>query len=734
MHQGAVLKQKRSGGWGRALTRSVGGVLVLGAAAAGAWLWNPLPSNPGAAVLSAAASQYDVTIYRDNWNVPHISGKLDADASFGLAYAHAEDDFDTIQTTIAATRGVLARYNGPDATPTDYLVAMFDIWGTTDRGYADDVPADVKAIAEAYAAGLNIYAAENPDATWQGLAPFTGQDVIAGFMFKSPFFYGLDKTLLSLFGDERNVEMALDPSANRQAWHVGPKTATELGSNGMAVSAARSGDDTTRLFINSHQPLDGPVAWYEAHLMSEEGLDITGGIFPGTPVILHGFNRSIGWANTVNAIDLADVYVLTRNPENPMQYKLDGKWVDFSKTSVTIEVRLFGPFAFMAERTVLRSKHGPVIQAADKTYALRYANMGEIRQLEQYYRLNQAQNLDEFLDAMALGALPSINYIYADKDNNIGFIHNAQYPNRDEAWDWSKDLPGDRSDLIWQGYRPFSEVPKLINPASGFVYNSNNTPFVATDGADNLRAQDFPQSMGLATNHTNRSLRVAELTDGTSLIGREELLAIKFDVSYSKKSKYAAVINRLTALDWSAEPEMAAAADHLRAWNLSADAANLQAALGVVTMRKNNRLSGGGDTQAYEADAFRWTVEYLKKHHGKIDPPWGDVSRLVRGDVNMPLDGGPDTLRAVYSIGEFREDGIAPITHGDTWIALVEWDATGKQSADLIHQYGSATLDATSQHYADQAPLFATKKWRKALLDIEDIKAQAKRTYRPGKK
>lgn len=705
-------------------------LVIVVIVAAAIWLYRPLPENPAASQLSAASSLYQAEIMRDSWGVPHIVGQRDADVAYALAYAHAEDDFETIQETVAATRGYLARYRGADAAPTDYIVALMAVWQTVDEHY-DQVPEDVKALASAYAAGLNVYAAQHPQATWRGLAPFKGEDVIAGFIFKTPFFYGMDKVLLDLFGDERQAEIALDPAAGQAAWTVRPRSHTELGSNALAVNAARSGEDVTRLLINSHQPMTGPVAWYEAHLVSAEGLDITGGLFPGTPVILHGFNRYLGWANTVNHIDLTDIYVLERNPDNELQYRLDGEWVDFEQSEVTINVKLFGPFQYPAKRRVLRSKHGPVIEADHGTYALRYAGMGEIRQLEQYYRLNRATNLTEFMDAMALNALPSINYVYADRDDNIGFIHNAQYPARDNAWDWSKDLPGDRSDLIWQGYRNFDAVPKLINPQSGLVFNANNTPFSATDGGDNLRKEDFPQSMGLAENQTNRALRLIELNDGRSLLGKDALLALKFDTVYSEKSEHVATVNKILAVDFSGKPELVSAAKHLRAWDRSTDVDNRHAALAVLTLRRIFRAEDPDDHSPEQLTAaLSWAVDYLNRNHGAIDPPWGEVNRLIRGEVDLPIDGGPDILRAIYSYG-LPEDEVPKATHGDTWMALVEWDANGAQTAEVVHQFGSATLDKTSRHYADQAPLFAAMKWRNALLNMEDVRANAVRVYSP---
>ncbi|MBT8114322.1 MAG: penicillin acylase family protein, partial [Arenicella sp.] len=401
------------------MLRAIIGFVAVAITAAAIWLYRPLAENPDAETLAAAASNYAVEIIRDQWGVPHITGETDADVSFGLAYAHAEDDFETIQETLAATRGVLARYRGSSVATTDYVSHLLSVWPTVEARFANDVPEDVKAIAAAYVAGLNYYAAQHPDQTWQGLAPFKAEDVIAGFIFKTPFFYGLDDVLLDLFDEHRNIDIALDPAPGEIAWQSRRSSHSEFGSNALAVRAHRSGDGKTRLLINSHQPMTGPVAWYEAHLISQQGLNISGGLFPGTPVVLHGFNDQLGWANTVNHIDLSDSYVLTRNPENELQYRLDGKWVDFEVREVEIEVKLFGPFRYPVKRRLLISRHGPVIESKKASYALRYAGMGEIRQLEQYYRLNRAENIGEFMQAMRMNALPSINYIYADRDDNI---------------------------------------------------------------------------------------------------------------------------------------------------------------------------------------------------------------------------------------------------------------------------------------------------------------------------
>lgn len=704
-------------------------VLVLGA---GIYTWNPLPKTPSAQVLAQAAANYDVEIIRDNWGVPHIFGVTDNDAAFGLAYAHAEDDFETIQETVAATRGVLARYKGAAAAPTDYLIELLNVWDTIDEQYESDVPADVKAYAQAYADGLNLYASENLDQTWTGLAPFKPQDIFAGSIFRTPFFYGFDATLLDIYNDDRIASVSLDPGAGRESWLVGPKTAPGRGSNAFAVAPDRSGDDTTRLVINSHQPMTGPVAWWEAHMVSEEGLDIQGGVFPGSPSILHGFNRHLGWANTVSKPDLADVYTLTVNPDDETQYRLDGEWVDFEIETAKMAVKLWGPFAFTAKREVLTSQHGPAIRTNTGTYAMRYAGMGAIRQTEQRMRSAKATNWDEFYASMAIHAVPSLNYIYADKDGVVAMIHNGQYPDRAQGWDWTQDMPGDRSDLIWQDYLPYDRVPILRNPVSGLVFDANNQPYSATDGPDNLRPDMFPETMGLQTDQTNRSLRIMELTDGEAVMTREALLAIKFDNSYAQGSTADLTVKSVLAEDWSEDTALQAAADHLAAWSYGTGMTDRHAALGVLTTIHAVTENLTGIPAPSAADAFRQAVTYLDTHYGQIDPEWGEVNRLIRGDVNLPISGGPDILRAIYP-SEIGEDGILKANAGDTWIAIVEWDADGNQTAEVIHQFGAATLDESSPHYADQAPLFAAEEWRPALIERADIEANASRTYRPGR-
>jgi acyl-homoserine-lactone acylase len=664
-------------------------------------------AEPDPATLIAKAKAYDVHIVRDTYGVPHVFGHSDADVAFGLGFAHSEDDYATIQDVALATRGRLAASEGLKAAPGDYLVHAMRVWETIDARYDRDLSPQVKRVLEGYADGVNYYAALHPDAVKPGLLPLTGKDIAAGFVFKTPFFYGFADTLKKLTAD------------------TGGKPALPIGSNGMAVAPQRSADGATRLLVNSHQPYTGPVAWYEAVLESDEGWHVAGGFFPGSPFMLHGHNEHLGWANTVNEPDLVDIYRLVVNPKNDNQYRLDGKWRDFEVKDAAIRVKIFGPLIWTVHRPVLFSVHGPVFKTDHGVFAVRYAGMGEVRQVEQYYRIDKAKNLDEWKQAMRLQALPSINYVYADEKGNIGYLYNGRFPVRKDGVDWKGYIPGDRSDLIPNAIVPFDRLPQLWNPKSGFVFNSNNTPFQATAPEDDLKSSDYPSWMGIQTNMTNRAQRALETFGADKAITADAFRKYKFDVRYSTRSDVARIIAELCSPARDAK-----ACDLLTHWNLSADIHNRGAALAILTAEPVLRARHDHDWSLTPMESLKRAEQTLLDHFKRVDPEWGQVNRFRRGSVNLPIDGGPDTYRAVYGTPEM--DGTLTAVDGDTFIMFVTWDKDGRLSSESIHQFGSATLDTHSKHYADQAPLFVAMKTKPVLFTKDQLRGHIEADYRPG--
>jgi len=678
--------------------------------------------------LQEQAKKRDVRILRDTWGVPHIFGATDADAAFGFGYAHAEDDFATIQETLLVARGKLASVKGSDAAPFDYLMQLFRIREVIDEKYEKDLRPETRAVCEAYAEAVNLYASQHPKQILKnGLFPANGKDVVAGFVGRTPLFFGLNHAVEELFRPDRAKPVSeKSPVAAAETFYM---QGARIGSNAIAVGPNRSADGKTRLAINSHQPWTGPVAWYEAHMHSEEGMDIVGGVFPGSPIILHGHNRNLGWAHTVNLPDLVDIYVLEMNPDNTNQYKFDGQWRDLEARKARIKVRVFGPFTWTVTREALWSVYGPVVRQPHGVYAIRYAGWGDIRQVEQWYRMGKAANFDEWLDAVRMRALPSFNILYADKTGNIYYLYNALLPLRAPGYDWKQYLPGNTSETLWTEYLPFEKLPQVKNPASAFVISCNNTPFRVTTGPDNPKEEDYAPSLGIETQMTNRALRALELYGGDESITAEEFLACKFDIAYSKESMAADLVRQMLDAPPSDDPVVREAVEVLRAWDLRTNVENPATAIAILTLEPAVRARMAGRKPPDLMRLLSDNAHLLKDKYGRIDVPWGEVNRIRRGATDVATSGGPDVLHAIYGR---LENGRLIANEGDCYILVATWDKDGKVSSQSIHQFGSATLDEKSQHYADQLPLFVDCKLKPVWLDEAEIREHLEREYRPG--
>lgn len=674
---------------------------------------------------TAQIGAYDVRILRDSWGVPHIFGVTDADAAYGLAYAHAEDDFVTIQENILAARGRLATVRGSKALTSDYVVSLLKIWPRIDAGYESDLSPDVRTLCEGYAAGLNHFAALHPDALLSHLFPVTGQDIVAGFVHRMPAFYGLDQTLKAL------LQPANDRSVARRQVVPEQGLAPLGGSNAFAVSPARSENGETFLAINSHQPWQGPMAWYEAHVHSEAGWDMVGGLFPGTPLILHGHNRNLGWAFTVNHPDLVDSYLLEINPENRNQYKLDETWRDLVIDSTALEVKLLGPIARTVTREVLSSEHGPVIRTGHGTYAVRYAGLNEIRQVEEFYRMNRANSFSEFYDALGMQALANLNIVYADKEGDIFYIYNGKLPGRDDAYDWSQTLPGNISATIWKDFLPLDDLPQVLNPKSGFVVNCNSSAFNVTVGSENPWRGGYSKTLGIDTYLTNRARRLLSLLSQDDSISSGEFYQYKYDMTYDPQSTMGRYIARLLRLSEPEEPLLRQAIELLRKWDLKTDEENTGAALAVLTFQPF--LEKGihdADGQAL-LDALRHAAERLQSNHGRLDVPWRTVNRLIHGGLDLGLAGGPGVLHTID--GRLVRGGRLKAYAGDSYIMMVTWDSAGQVHSSSIHPFGSATAHPDSPHYSDQSILFSQRKLKPVWFNEIDIRNNLEKEYGPGK-
>jgi len=663
------------------------------------------------------SSLYKAEIKRDIWGVPHVYGETDADAAFGLAYAHAEDDFKNIAENMYLYRAQMGLRDGISGAVQDYLIKVLKIRENIDENYLIDLDENVRKVIEAYAAGINYWMIKNPENEYSHFFPVTEKDIVAGFAIQNLFFSGVVSSIEKL---QREAEIKEEyTSLYRNQQFV-------TGSNVLAVNSNKTEDKSTRIIINSHQPLEGPLAWYEAHIKSDEGWNMMGGLFPGSPFIFVGFNENIAWGFTVNKPDLSDSYELTINPNNEDQYLLDGEWIDFTKETIKLPVKIFGPIKWTVERDAKYSQHGPVLEVGDKSYALRFSGMKDIKQVNQWYAMNKSQSIADWISAMKKRSIVSFNGVFADKEGNIFFLHNSSSPLRKEGLDWSNTIDGTRSDLIWDEYVEFEKIPQIKNPSSGWLASTNQDPFKVTNEMDNLSAKDFSPTLGLQTRMTNRAYRSIELFDSYSSISEQDFDDIKFDNKYSVQSRSYKYISKIFEIDFETD-ELNYAKNVLRDWDLSTNFDNTSAALGVCVL-SNEWISEQGQRIPQDPEiSFRDCVTELNETYGKVDPKWSERNFIVRGQKKISVQGGPDVLRAIY--GRNDNEGDLKAAGGDGLYIHVSWDKDKKQQSKSIHQYGSATQDNTSIHFDDQMNLYVNEVYKPTFYDSELLDKNTSKVY-----
>jgi penicillin amidase/acyl-homoserine-lactone acylase len=676
-----------------------------------------VPTRPDAATFQQAQR---VRILRDSYGVPHVFGHSDADAAFGAAYANAEDDFGTVQDIFAAARGKLGLLHlSKLALQNDYYVQLVRVEEQLDAGYTR-LPEDVRSVLDGYARGLNLYAYLHPKEADGRLFPMTGRDIAAGFLHKLPLMLGFPIALAELDKDEPK--------------HVGSKLAMRsddgfeqlIGSNAHAVLGSRSSDGVTRLNVNSHQPWEGPVAWYEMQIASTEGWNMTGGTFPGAPFILHGHNDTLGWAHTVNHPDVVDVYELVR--DGATGYRYDGGVHQLESRQAELPLDI-GFFTLTLHKEVLWAEQGPAFETKHGTYALRYAGIERgLVAIEQWFRMNKAKNLDEWKAAMALQGIPMFNTVYADR-SHVYYLYNALMGKRPEGFDYHQVLPGDRSDVVWREYMSFVDLPQVENPPSGYVHSCNGSPFTAA-GPIGSPQDHYSATFGIDHQDWNRTFRTLMLLGGEGKITPEAFAKMKFDRAYDKRSTmYTHVLDPLLATFVPKTPDETRAIQLLREWDGDCAPGSAAATIAILTYKSvDPEIRGEGDPHIDDpAAGLRDTLAWLKSGYGSIEVPLENVQRLRRGALDLGVAGGPDVMAALYAT---REKKKLLGTQGDSYILMVDFDEAGAHSR-AISNYGASNRK-DSPHYADQAPLFVRQELRPVWRTEADIRQHLDREYHPG--
>jgi acyl-homoserine-lactone acylase len=668
----------------------------------------------------------EVTIYRDSFGVPHVFGRTDAATVFGFAYAQAEDNFPRLERNYIYSIGRSAEAYGSSGIRRDQINRALEIPRLAQEEYRR-LPPKIRGLVDAFADGLNFYLARHPDLKPQLLRKFEPWYPLAfirynyyqnGFLFST----GIHGDSVRLARSSRGVE-------------------SSTGSNGWAIGPSRSATGHAMLFINPHLPFFGTGQVYEGHVHSEEGWDFTGYTRLGFPLPYVGHNAHLGWVSTDNSADQADSYIETfDHPTNPQAYRYGSEyrtatvWRDSIrvKTDSGMETRIL---------TLRKTHHGPLLGSMNgKPLAVRMAKMEADGWLEEWYAMTRARNLEEFRGAMEPLNMQFGNVMYADREGHTWYLYNGAVPRRKAGIDWTRPVDGSDPATEWQGYHTIEELPQMTDPATGWMQNCNSSPFLLSS-AGNPDSSRFPGYM-VTEGDNPRALISRRILAAKQKWTFEEWAAAAFDTRVvMADSLLPDLLQAFKASADTSSPELRAAIDTLTRWNRRADTLSVATTLFVVW---RDIMGNGRDSLSpgEKLNRFRRAQDVLQNRFGRWTVAWGEVNRLqrtneatgeafsdARPSVAIPGVSGADG--AVYTFyandvpGQKARYGAA----GASYVSVVEFGPSVK--ALTVHTFG-ASGDPRSPHYFDQAPLYAAGRFKPGWFTLNEVRANAERTYRPG--
>ena len=662
-------------------------------------------------VRNPAAGLERTEILWDSWGVPHVYGR-DAEGLFrAFGWAQMQSHGDLILRLYGQARGRSAEYFGEKYLESDRYVRTMGIPARAREWYEAQNPT-MRGYLDAFAAGINTYAKEHAaqinDEVKQVL-PVDGVDVLAHVQRVIHFTFVV------------NPQSVANLSPSRSS----------AGSNGWAIAPSHSTSGNAMLLANPHLPWSDLYLWYEAQLTAP-GIDAYGVALVGMPVLAIAFNNNLGWTFTVNTHDGWDAYQLTLADGG---YLLDGSVRPFETETQTLKVKQANGSLREEQLVIKRSIHGPIVaHKDDKAVALRVVGLDQPDMMEQIWDMARATQLSEFEAALKRLQLPMFNILYSDRHGHILYLFNAQVPIHSKGdWNyWRSVVPGDTSATLWTKTHPYRDLPRVLDPPSGWLQNANEPPWTTTFPPA-LNPNDYPSYM--APRFMNlRSQRSVRMLMEKSKISFEEMIADKFS---SRMELADRILDDLIPAARSVGGELASqAADVLEAWDRKADANSRGAVLFALWARsmpdgnwfatpwnENSPLTTP-DGLANPEDAVKvleTAATTVKLLYGALDVPWGEVARLRYGKADLPASGGPGLF------GIFQVIDLAPSTEGrfqqfagDTYIAAIEF--SNPVRAKVLTTYGNATQPG-SPHIGDQLPLYARNELRPVWRTRKEIEA-----------
>ena len=705
----------------------------------------PLPPPPGPSTRSAQPTTAErdrweqfarsVTIHRDRYGIPHVFARTDPGAVFGFAFAQAEDNFLRMEDNFIRALGRAAEVHGAQSVDDDRLNRALELprlaWEEYHR-----IDRRTRALVDAFADGVNYYLATHPNVKPRLLNRVEPWYPLA-FIRYNYFENGFARAV----GITRTEFLTAD---SRQGF------ADNIGSNGWAIGPSRSASGNAMLFINPHLPYFGPGQVYEGHVHSDEGWNFTGYTRFGFPFPYVGHNETLGWVSTDNAADVADAYrERFDDPRRPLAYRYGRRYRIARSWRDTVRVRTADGGVELRIFNFKATHHGPIVAERDGSpLAIRLAKIEDEGWLAEWYAMTRARNVAELKRAMRPLDMLFGNVMAADRWGNTWYLYNAAVPRRDPRFNWSVPVDGSDPATEWRGYHSIDELPQLSNPRSGWMENSNSSPFRMTDRG-NVDENRFPRYMVPEWTAQNaRSQAAHRLLRNANQITLRDLARMAFD---TRASRADTLLPRLFAgyedsRDMALRTRVQPAIEELEAWDRVSTTSSVATTLFYTYSSVLSAEERGPVPVANHVRALATAMDSMEARWGTWRVPYGDVVRLQRVaefesspdaipfDDNAPslpipaLDGRLGAIFTMYPAsfpGKKRLYGTA----GASYVSVVEFGPQPRALA--VHTFG-ASGDPRSPHFFDQAPLFARGEMRPVWLSKDDVLANAERSYRPG--
>ncbi|MBD8562654.1 penicillin acylase family protein [Oxalobacteraceae sp. CFBP 8763] len=750
----------------RSFTPALLGLLLIGAAApslAVAPKKTPIAATSAQAAPSAAtvarwkATAERVTIMRDKWGIPHVFGRTDADTVFGTLYAQAEDDFNRIELNYINAMGRLAEVEGEAEIWRDLRMKLYVQPAAMQAQYAAS-PAWLQNLMKAFADGLNYYLYTHPEVKPKLLTHF---EPWMALTFSEGSIGGdiesIELADLAAFYGKRPAVAQLSAKLDAQRHDPRGFAPEPRGSNGFAIAPKLSANGHALLMINPH------TSFYfrpEVHMVSEEGLNAYGAVTWGQFFIYQGFNDKLGWMHTSGGGDVIDEYLETVVDRNGEYFYKYGKYeAPMRKVAISLPYKM--PDGTMASRSVTAyfTHHGPVVRAENGKWVSVKLMDDPLNALTQSYTRTKARDYSAFYKAMELRTNSSNNTVYADAKGNIAYFHGNFIPKRDPRVDWTRPVDGSNPTNEWQRLHEIDETITLFNPASGYIFNTNNWPCTAA-GASSPKCASYPSYMwSLPENARGRNAaRVFKEAKGLDIDG---LIAASYDTRLQAfEPLVPAVVADYDALP-PEDPRKAALAeqiDVLRSWNMRYAIDSVPTSLAVYWGQDLVAQHGARAkletippvdyiaqrlSPADRLDGLLRASEKLTADFGDWRTPWGEINRFQRlsGAVDQQYDDSKPSIPVPFTSANWGSLASFGMTakqttkriygdRGNSFVAAVEFGPKVRAKSILA---GGQSSDPRSPHFTDQAAMYARGEFKDVLFYKDDIERNLERKYHPGK-